>query len=72
MERFESIALCNRWGPNEIGESFGMHLDGAARKWFHYSGTPTEWEDAPVVTAAPEVAAYPTVEGQRTRSLGEF
>ncbi|KZS07216.1 Uncharacterized protein APZ42_029109 [Daphnia magna] len=72
LERYESTAQYNRWGPNEKLENFGMHLDGAARKWFLCLGAVADWQDTPAVVASPGVAAVPAVPGLRTRFLTEF
>ncbi|KZS08161.1 Uncharacterized protein APZ42_027947 [Daphnia magna] len=72
LERYESTAQYNRWGPNEKLENFGMHLDGTARKWFLCLGAVADWQDTPAVVAAPGVAAVPTVPGLRTKFLTEF
>lgn len=63
LERYESTALYNRWGPDEMAENFGMHVDGAARKWFLCAGAPDRWEDIPALAAEPGIAAVPAVDG---------
>lgn len=42
LERYESTAKYNG-RANEKAENFGMHLDGAAQKWFLCSGAPGDW-----------------------------
>ncbi|KZS03387.1 Uncharacterized protein APZ42_033854 [Daphnia magna] len=72
LERYESTVLYNRWGPAEMAENFWVQLDGAANKWFLYSGAPVVWRDTPAVAASPGVVAVPGTDCLRTRLYGAF